>query len=345
MPGGPGYPGAVPQFAGDGTVVFCVRDRGCTHLYAVVERRRAAAARRRPGTRRGGPLRRGRDRASCSRRRPRSGRSSSSTSRGSGDGAHRHGVSAGGDRALRPRGARVHDLGRHGRPGLAHARPERATPPPLLLDIHGGPHNAWNGAADSIHLYHQELVARGWTVLLLNPRGSDGYGEDFYRAALGDWGEADAQDFLEPIDALVAEGIADPERLAITGYSYGGYMTCYLTSRDERFAAAVAGGVVSDLVSMAGTSDMGHYLGQLELGRTVGERATATSRCRRSPASTASSRRRSSTTARPTSGVRSARRSSGTRRCASEAYRRRSSSTRTRGTCSSSTGGRRIAPT
>ena len=158
--------------------------------------------------------------------------------------------------------------------------PEAPTPQPLLLDIHGGPHNAWNGAADSIHLYHQELAARGWAVLLLNPRGSDGYGEDFYRAALEDWGEADAQDFLEPIDALVAEGIADPERLAVTGYSYGGYMTCYLTSRDERFAAAVAGGVVSDLVSMGGTSDDAHLLSRYELGGepwAIGDRYQAMS--------------------------------------------------------------------
>ena len=158
--------------------------------------------------------------------------------------------------------------------------PEAPTPQPLLLDIHGGPHNAWNGAADSIHLYHQELAARGWAVLLLNPRGSDGYGEDFYRAALEDWGESDAQDFLEPIDALVAEGIADPERLAVTGYSYGGYMTCYLTSRDERFAAAVAGGVVSDLVSMGGTSDDAHLLSRYELGGepwAVGDRYGAMS--------------------------------------------------------------------
>ena len=116
-----------------------------------------------------------------------------------------------------------------------------------------------------MHLYHQELVARGWAVLLLNPRGSDGYGEEFYNAALGAWGTADAKDFLEPIDELVAEGIADPQRLAVAGYSYGGFMTCYLTSRDDRFAAAVAGGVVSDLTSMAGTSDGGHFLSAYEL--------------------------------------------------------------------------------
>jgi CubicO group peptidase (beta-lactamase class C family)/dienelactone hydrolase len=143
--------------------------------------------------------------------------------------------------------------------------PGATAPGPLLVDIHGGPHNAWNGLADSWHPYHQELAARGWTILLINPRGSDGYGSDLYEAAVGAWGEADARDFLEPVDALVAEGIADPQRLAVTGYSYGGYMTCYLTSRDDRFAAAVAGGVVSDLVSMAGTSDGGHFLAEHEL--------------------------------------------------------------------------------
>ena len=223
--------------------------------------------------------------------------------------------------------------------------PQASTPQPLLLDIHGGPHNAWNGAADPVHLYHQELAARGWAVLLLNPRGSDGYGEDFYRAAIEDWGESDARDFLEPIDALVAEGLADADRLAVTGYSYGGYMTCYLTSRDKRFAAAVAGGVVSDLVSMGGTSDDAHLLSHYELGGEPWAAATDTGRCRLSPAWKASSRRRSSITARPTAGVQSARPSSGTRHYESEACRPRSSSTRTKGTCSSSTGGRRTAAT
>lgn len=139
-------------------------------------------------------------------------------------------------------------------------------PAPLLLDVHGGPHNAWHGARDPIHLYHQVLVARGWAVLTLNPRGSDGYGEEFMRAIVGGWGETDLPDVLEPVDTLVAEGIADPEKLALSGYSYGGYQACNLPGRTDRFAAVVAGGVVCDLVSMAGTSDVGSLLARAEIG-------------------------------------------------------------------------------
>ena len=104
-------------------------------------------------------------------------------------------------------------------------------------------------------------------MLLVNPRGERRLRRGVLRrprSASGATG--DAKDFLEPIDELVAEGVADPQRLAVTGYSYGGYMTCYLTSRDDRFAAAVAGGVVSDLVSDGGTSDAGHFLAVYELG-------------------------------------------------------------------------------
>ncbi|HEX3593270.1 MAG TPA: serine hydrolase [Pseudonocardiaceae bacterium] len=142
--------------------------------------------------------------------------------------------------------------------------PDVTGPAPLLLDIHGGPHAAWNDVANGIDMHRQELVSRGWSVLILNPRGSDGYGEAFVQAALGAWGEADAKDLLEPIDQLVADGIADADRLAVTGYSYGSYLTCFLTSRDTRFRAAVTGGVVSHLTSMYGTSDAGQYLGSLE---------------------------------------------------------------------------------
>ena len=283
MPGGPGYPGAVPQLAGDGrTVVFCVRDRGCTHLYSVpLEGGEPQPLVSEPGTVVSGASVAGSRIAVVI---------STPTSYGEVAVVDLAGRGVEVRTGYGPDPAEIELFAREERAftisdgtavqGWLMRDAEAPTPQPLLLDIHGGPHNAWNGAADSIHLYHQELVARGWAVLLLNPRGSDGYGEDFYRAALEDWGESDAQDFLEPIDALVAEGIADPERLAVTGYSYGGYMTCYLTSRDERFAAAVAGGVVSDMVSMGGTSDDAHLLSRYELGGepwAVGDRYRAMS--------------------------------------------------------------------
>jgi dipeptidyl aminopeptidase/acylaminoacyl peptidase len=139
-------------------------------------------------------------------------------------------------------------------------------PQPLLVDIHGGPPNAWGPSFDPVHGYAQVLAAQGWAVLTLNPRGSDGYGEAFWNAAHGAWGVADADDFLSAVDALVAEGVADPDRLAVTGYSYGGYMTCWLTTQTDRFAAAVPGGVVTDLVSFSGTSDMAGLLDPMEYG-------------------------------------------------------------------------------
>jgi dipeptidyl aminopeptidase/acylaminoacyl peptidase/CubicO group peptidase (beta-lactamase class C family) len=267
LAGGPGWAGALPQLAGDRTtVVFSVSNRGAAHLYAV-------------------PVSGGEPRPLVSA-----------------EGVLVCGASVAGDHAAIVRATagsfgevalvdleagQTRVLATHALEGIEpHPRlsreftisdgtvvhgwlvrdPEAPQPAPLLLDVHGGPHSDWNGVADAVHLYHEDLAARGWTILILNPRGSDGYGEAFWTATQRAWGETDAPDFLEPIDQLVAEGAADPERLAITGYSYGGYTTCYLTSRDGRFAAAAAGGVVSDLRSMAGTSDAARYLSVLELG-------------------------------------------------------------------------------
>ena len=139
-------------------------------------------------------------------------------------------------------------------------------PQPLLVDIHGGPHNAWSPAFDAVHLYHEVLAAQGWSILRLNPRGSDGYGEDFFTAVVGKWGEIDEQDFLAAVDTLVDEGLADPKRLAVCGYSYGGHMTNWLTARTDRFAAAVSGGSLSNYTSFYGNSDEGYWIGEFEFG-------------------------------------------------------------------------------
>jgi dipeptidyl aminopeptidase/acylaminoacyl peptidase len=268
MQGGPGYPGGVPQFTSDGTLVFCARDRGCTHVYTVAESGGAPRLVAGGAARSVGGLSVAGGTAAVVL----------TTAASFGEIAAID-VATGAETVLTSHGQNMEEVELFPREereftisdgtivhGWLIRDPDSAAPSPLLLDIHGGPHNAWNGGADSWHAYHQVLAARGWTVLLLNPRGSDGYGAEFFTAALGAWGETDAKDFLEPVDQLVAEGVADPDRLAVTGYSYGGYMTCYLTGHDDRFAAAVAGGVVSDLVSMAGTSDAGHHLGEHELG-------------------------------------------------------------------------------
>ncbi|HZC40916.1 MAG TPA: serine hydrolase, partial [Streptosporangiaceae bacterium] len=281
MPGGPGYPGGLPAFAADGTaILFCARDRGCTVLYAVD----AAGGTPRQVVGGGGRVVTGLSVARAA------GRAAVTVADPG---------SFGEVAVVELAGATVRMLTSHTRRALPGVEPltpaEREftvsdgtrvhgwllrdpaapSPAPLLLDIHGGPHNAWHPAADAAHLYHQALAARGYAILLLNPRGSDGYGEDFFTAAIGGWGTADERDFLEPVEQLIAEGVADPARLAVAGYSYGGFLTCHLTTRTSRFAAAVAGGLVCDLASMEGTSDAGHEIALLELGSTPQERQQA----------------------------------------------------------------------
>ncbi len=278
MFGGAGYPGALPKLTADGgSVLFGLRDRGCTHLYRVdidggnpravlAGADRVVSGMDLAGDKAVVVLATGTSYGEIATVDPATGAVDVRTEHGASVAdvdlfVHEEREFTIGD------GTVVH--------GWLLRDPARSGAAPLLLDIHGGPHNAWNGAADWIHLYHQALVARGWAVLLLNPRGSDGYGEDFFTGAVGGWGTADSRDFLEPLDRLVAEGVADADRLAVAGYSYGGFMTCYLTSRDNRFAAAVAGGVVSDLTSMEGTSDAGHYLAVGELGGASWDKANA----------------------------------------------------------------------
>ena len=138
---------------------------------------------------------------------------------------------------------------------------------PLLVDVHGGSFSgAWSPIVQPSRLYQQQLAHHGWTVLLLNARGSDGYGSEFARAAIGAWGEADAPDFHAAIDTLVTKQLVDPARLAVTGYSYGGFMSNWLTATSDRFSAAVAGGSICDFVSLLGTSDMGWAMSEYDIG-------------------------------------------------------------------------------
>lgn len=142
----------------------------------------------------------------------------------------------------------------------------QAGPGPLLVDVHGGSFSgAWSPLVQPARLYQQELARKGWTVLLLNARGSDGYGSDFARGAVGAWGLADSPDFHDAIDTLIGKRLADPARLAVTGYSYGGFMTNWLTATSDRFSAAVSGGSICDFVSLFGTSDMGWSMSEYDI--------------------------------------------------------------------------------
>jgi len=140
---------------------------------------------------------------------------------------------------------------------------------PLVLDIHGGPHGA-HGQTFSPGF--QQHAAEGYAVLLVNPRGSAGYGEPFTHACVGDWGGNDYEDLMRGVDWAIEQGIADPERLLVTGYSYGGFMTSWVVGHTNRFRAAVCGAPVSDLVSFYGESDIGTTFGQFEHGGPVWER-------------------------------------------------------------------------
>ncbi|HEU5229068.1 MAG TPA: S9 family peptidase [Ktedonobacteraceae bacterium] len=125
-------------------------------------------------------------------------------------------------------------------------------PYPLILHVHGGPYGAWG---HSFYFQAQALAGAGYASLYVNPRGSKGYSLAFTQAA--DWGEKDFLDLMAGIDAVLAMGEADPQRLGITGISYGGFMTNWALGHTDRFAAGVSVNGVSNMVSMCGTSDVG----------------------------------------------------------------------------------------
>ncbi|HEX5788608.1 MAG TPA: S9 family peptidase [Woeseiaceae bacterium] len=109
---------------------------------------------------------------------------------------------------------------------------------PALLYIHGGPQAQFDYRFNSDA---QLLASRGFLVVMPNPRGSFGYGQDFAAAIYRDWGGIDYQDVVAAVDFAVAEGWADPERLAVYGWSYGGMMTNHVITKTDRFDAAITG--------------------------------------------------------------------------------------------------------
>jgi len=133
---------------------------------------------------------------------------------------------------------------------------------PAVLRIHGGPASqfstAWN-------LEWQILAAHGYLVVAANPRGSTGYGRDFSRAIWADWGNKDDQDVMAAVDGAVAKGLADPDRLGVGGWSYGGILTDHVITQTGRFKAATTGASETDYFADYGT-DQYQYEWETELG-------------------------------------------------------------------------------
>jgi dipeptidyl aminopeptidase/acylaminoacyl peptidase len=127
---------------------------------------------------------------------------------------------------------------------------------PLIVQMHGGPHVMWGAATRSIWHEFQAMAGAGYVVFYCNPRGSDGYGNDFWHANRGDWGDGPMRDVLRGVDLLTGRDYIDVQRLCLTGGSYAGYLTAWIIGRDHRFAAACAQRGVYNLVSMRNTTDV-----------------------------------------------------------------------------------------
>jgi dipeptidyl aminopeptidase/acylaminoacyl peptidase len=128
---------------------------------------------------------------------------------------------------------------------------------PTVALIHGGPSGVWTQSfPGSWGNFGHVWAGKGWVVFYPNVRGSSAYGEKFLLANIKDWGGGDYQDIQSGIDSLVSKGVADPDRLAQSGWSYGGYMTAWTLTQTNRFKALMVGAGLTDMFSMYSTNDL-----------------------------------------------------------------------------------------
>jgi dipeptidyl aminopeptidase/acylaminoacyl peptidase len=151
---------------------------------------------------------------------------------------------------------------------------------PLLTYLHGGPAlqfahgfsvyppGPMQGSRYPVHV----LAGQGYAIFCPNPRGSASYGRKFRLANVRDWGGGDYKDILSGVDHLIAQGLADPERLGVMGWSYGGYLTSWVITQTNRFKAASAGAGVTNLSSMYGETDIPTFLERYFKGLPWNER-------------------------------------------------------------------------
>jgi dipeptidyl aminopeptidase/acylaminoacyl peptidase len=151
---------------------------------------------------------------------------------------------------------------------------------PAVLEIHGGPHMQY---ANTFFHELQHLAGKGYVVMWTNPRGSQGYGEPFTKSIVKNWGGPDYVDVLAAADTLIAQGYVDPDRLGVTGGSYGGYMTNWIVGHTDRFRAAVTQRSVVNLYSFYGESDFGYEFENELFGKPWDDEETALRYLRMSP--------------------------------------------------------------
>jgi dipeptidyl aminopeptidase/acylaminoacyl peptidase len=132
---------------------------------------------------------------------------------------------------------------------------------PTVAAIHGGPAGVWTQSfPSSWGNFGHVWAGKGWVVFYPNIRGSSSYGEKFLLSNVRDWGGGDYQDVQAGLDYLIARGVADPDKLAQSGWSYGGYMTAWTLTQTNRFKAVVVGAGLTDMFSMYSTDDLQRIL-------------------------------------------------------------------------------------
>ncbi|MCV0403239.1 MAG: S9 family peptidase [Chloroflexi bacterium] len=130
----------------------------------------------------------------------------------------------------------------------------KRSPAPVVLEIHGGPGTLYGS---SLMWEWQLLASSGISVYACNPRGSQGYGAEFLTANMQNWGDGPMRDVIGGLDALIADGRVDPDRMGVTGGSYGGYLTSWIVGHTDRFKAAATCRSVNDMVSQMLSGDIG----------------------------------------------------------------------------------------
>ena len=149
-------------------------------------------------------------------------------------------------------------------------------PFPTILEIHGGPHC---GYGHTYHVIVEFLISAGFAVLMINHRGSTGYGDDFGTALYGDWGNLDYADLMAGLDCAIETGYVDGDKLGVCGISGGGYLSSWIIGQTGRFKAAAPENPVTNWHSFYGTSDIGVRFGLGQMGGHPHEIPETYARC------------------------------------------------------------------